>query len=665
MPVWNVPEIICRKAHDWSKGALPRFYRERSGGPGWLDSLTRLGSELEALAGSTEGEFLSLGEELQYFYKCAKEISEISTSVAELLTGEEIAAVIEGFRDVISRIKGLEEESKQRVETLHRVLGSLTELQRQLDGFHRIVRSLHVLCLYLKIESAQLGERGIGFNDLTDQVNKLALEIEDRRSRLLARSESLSHLIGRSFIITQNLENRQHAQARMILDKTMVSLDSITEKHLLSSDRAKHISLRYDAISTKIGEIVASMQFHDITRQRMEHAKEALDSIIDDQERVSRTERQAKGDNGKTRGESEGGDGRRLLFARNGRGKRSEKSAELSHLAGGICELQMAQLCRARDELVSAVKNIADNLIAVANLVSEISSETKEMAGTADEIGRSSLAEVEAGLATVTTAFSTFADINRELSQATGTIGRTLGDMSLYEKEIEGIGAKIMLIALNAIVKTADIGEEGAALGMLAEAIQQLSTETRQQTQGVSEMLRSIASMSMSLDAGMEADVECRNEEMVRVGEALRKLLNTLKSVNESIVTLLTRIDEGGGALSSQILGTVEGITVHQRVNAGISSVVSKLGEIAALAGLQTADGQPGKEEHLRALEMSYTMEIEREVHQAVVTADAGSEKPSSPPLNLLTGIAPGSAEPDEESDEETEEDLGDNVELF
>jgi methyl-accepting chemotaxis protein len=631
-----------------------------------LEILQRLSGELGALARSTEVEFLSIGEDLQHFQVDATEISKTSQSVAHLMSGERIATIVDGFREVIDRIRRMEGDSEQNVEALQRVLENLAEQERLLGGFHKTVRSLRVLRVSIRIESARLGEKDIGFSDLAEEVAKLALEIGDRCSQLLARSELLRHQIGQTLVSVRNLENNQHTQAGVMLDKTMSSLESITEKQVLSSEGAKHIATRYDVISRNIWEIVSSMQFHDITRQRLEHAREALYSLAGDHGRVGGTDLQKEDERGTAKGNGGKDDARRLFLGGIERWRHSGEAKEPLLMAGGVCELQVAQLRHAKDELTSAVKNIIINLRGMATQVAEMSLETREMAGTAGETGRSSLAEIEGGFASVIAALSSYADANRVMSLLMASVGRALGDMSAYIASIEGIGAKIKLIALNAVVKASHIGNEGETLGLLAEGIHGLSVETCRQTETASEVLRSITSTSTSLCAGVGADGEANNAEVAHVEQTLRTLLNALKDINLHIVSLLTRINEEGLALSDQILRTIEGVSVNRKVSAVIDNVVSRLSEIVTLSTSQNlTESQPDVAERMKALEASYTMQGEREVHQSMVTAGAVLEKsfgyPQSPPI-LGESTALRS---ENNSQEEIEEDLGDNVELF
>lgn len=69
-------------------------------------------------------------------------------------------------------------------------------------------------------------------------------------------------------------------------------------------------------------------------------------------------------------------------------------------------------------------------------------------------------------------------------------VSATIAEMGNFVVDIEDVGAEIKLIALNASIKAARTGEQGRALGVLAMAIQRLSSEAREQTQAVSDALR-------------------------------------------------------------------------------------------------------------------------------------------------------------------------------
>ena len=188
--------------------------------------------------------------------------------------------------------------------------------------------------------------------------------------------------------------------------------------------------------------------------------------------------------------------------------------------------------------------------------------------------------------------------------------------MSAHTGNIEAIGEKIKLIALNAIVKVCHIGEEGATLGVLAEAVHQLSVETRQRTEKASEALRSITSASESLCAAVNADGKDSGCEMAFVDEALKNPVADPSDINQGIVSLLAQMNLDGCSLSGDIRKTIDEVHVHRRVDEVIGDVLSGLEEIMTSSRSKApAEEQAARAERMEALVASYTMQGEREVH--------------------------------------------------
>jgi methyl-accepting chemotaxis protein len=657
MPNLNPKAFIPKGLRAWSNGVVKRFKGDGSAGNGRLNALPELGIELAALGRSTEKEFLSVGEKLQSFHGLAEEIAQLSASVARLLSGEGISAAINGFREVMDRMRGLEGESRQNTTLLANVLEILNRLDHQLRSFFETARSLRVLCVSTKIESARLGERDIGFNALAGEVGNLALLIEEKTAHLLARSESLNDLIGRALLRVTEIEARQHLQAGLILDKTMSNLGSLQEKHALSSAAAKQISTRYEAVSWSIGEIVTSMQFHDITRQRMEHVKKALDSIVC-----------ARPNSGRTRRAKDVGADQRLFFGLSEKSGRAPMNGNPFRMAGEICAIQAAQLQDARDQLVSAVENIIENLVRVADQVVMMSQETERMASAANQTEQSFLSKVEEGFDAVIAELSSYDVSSRELATVMDSVGDTLREMSIYTDDIEGIGAKIRRIALNAIVKASQLGDAGATLDVLAEAVHSLSIEACRRTETAGEALRSIVSASESLHTGIRNDGEDRGDAGVtRMGETLKTLLGGLKDVNRNMVSLLDRMNEGAHLLSEGTRKTIAEVNVHHRVDDVVERALDQLDEIVSdCRRHDPIAGRSDPAELTKGLETFYSMQGERQVHQSAVSATgAVVRKPGSNPCVPSNVSGMKGEKPEESPENDPAADMGENVELF
>jgi methyl-accepting chemotaxis protein len=619
-----------------------------------MSPLGEIEDKLQSLSRSTEDELLAIGESLLGFHRRAGEISEMASSMGVFLSGERIHGAMEELRSIFERMEQVKGESERNIRTLMEIMEALGHLKNHLDGFTKIVRMLNVLCNSTRIENARLAGHDVGFEALADDVRKLASMVEAKCGELSDRSELLGAVIRQTLSRLSAIMSVQHSQARLVQENARESLESLTERYEQSSVAAGNISRKYGDISGNIAEIVTSMQFHDITRQRIEHVTQAVGSL-------RREHTPNKGGS-----MMEGNGWRRMLTP----------GQKVPAVAGDVCNLQAAQLQQAGGELVSAVNRISRSLSGIAAGILEISEEARGMVGVDGKADQYFFTDIEASVASAASALSEYGDASEEMRSAVVSVSATLGDMSTYAGEIEGIGTKMKLIALNAIVRASHIGEEGAALSVLSEHIHQLSIDTCHMTGGVCETLRSIIGSADALAFNARTDEDSLDGEIRRTEEALGRLSVTFREVNENIASLLGRIDEEGRGLSSDIAKTVSEVAVHEKVSNVINEALSRLYDVAAASEASRTGSQSGDvSRYPRSIETSYTMEGEREIHKSLLKTDA--TKGASPLTALVlpspgTPGAPDSPDASEASNagshsglEPEDEDLGDNVELF
>jgi methyl-accepting chemotaxis protein len=612
---------------------------------GWMDHLHHDGRALHELSSTTEGEFIQIGESLQDFYRRAGEISRLASSVAERISGGEMARARRELQSVFDEVKQQGETSRKGVVGLSSLLEASDNIRNQLDGFDKTVKNLRMLCNYIRIESASLGERNEGFDALSDDVKKLGSSVASKSTDLASRSSSISALIRQHLEMAAGYSSHQKEQERMILNRAEQNLSALTDRYQQSSVTLREIADRWVHISKNIGEVVSSLQFHDITRQRLEHAGEALAELVTDATGFVRS------------GDASGAPPRWA----GGKGLLSKRAATLF----APCEIQVAQLRHAQADLTAAVLRMNTNLREIAADSVGMSQEIRKLAGNANGENCSFLSELEKELSSLLAAMSDFMEINRECAASIARVQATVVDMSLFIKDIEVIGIEMRMIALNACVRAARIGNDGMVLGVLAEAIHQLSVDTTQQIEAVSGSLAAISAEAGSLSADVEhrrfQQGQNRKEAMT---DHVRGLLAPLCLMDEEISVLLNRIETSGSELSEEIERTVLGNTVQERMGRGIGEVVAELDRlIREMRDIVPKTEQEKQRRDLAALAERYTMEQERLVHQAVAASVpmlAGAS--SSAHGEVMNGgpektLAAGTAT--------SKEELGDNVELF
>lgn len=581
---------------------------------------------MNALAGSTEEEFLRLGASLHDFQQRAGDITAIAQEVVNLVAGEEIVSGIKSLERIVGRmecsLRNAIGKNEQSSSTLSRLNEVLDDLETPLSGFRKINKMLRMLGISTRIESTRLAEGAEGFDNLAGDVQQLYVQINEKASSVNDLRKVLNVVIGQTIDRVRGIEAEQRAETGTMLDKASSSLGVLTDVNEKCSKVAASITTASQEVSRIIAEVVMSMQFHDITRQQIEHAAEAIVEICGLMEGSSVTV-MGEGDPNAVMGD-----------------------------ALDIFELQAAQLSHASSELAEAVEKILDNLLSIAAMEESISVETREIAGSADETGSSFFKEMNKNLTNVADALQRNAAENRELVIALEGVDGTVEEISLFVKSIETIGEEIELIAINAQIKAARTGNDGAALGVLAEAIQRLSLEARTETGSITAMLQSITDTSGELCRDVGAETSALETEVLEITADLGDLLRMLQKVNGNFISLLESVDLSVESLKSDIGNVTAKITVHQRTESVLGKVIDELESLASIMmPLVQSSTNATSSVSIGDLSGRYTMHSERKIHERVAAARNGKD----------SGIAVVPMHPQVESASE----FGDNIELF
>lgn len=547
----------------------------------WAASLGSVAAELKVVSGTTENEFLSIGGRLQEFYQRAGGISSVATELVGEVAGPQVGTAMNELQTILDEmahyVNHAQKETDLSAETLNEVIALLEQVSAPLAGFKKINKVLRMLGISTKIESARLGQSAAGFDTLASDVGQLSIQVHEKAAIVLSRKLDLEGAIRQTLSGVLTAGAQQHDLVLGILDRTRTSLAALTEVNSRCGTAATGISSSSDEVSRNIGEVVMSMQAHDIVRQQVEHVEEAL---------------------------------RELQSGLNG------GAPDLDEIAS-VCRLQIAQLKHASSEFGAAVSTIVGSLHEIARKESGLTRETGCMAGIADEAGSGFFSGMQKDLSIVTSALTESSQANRRLCEAMGSVAETVREIGTLVADIETLGEEIKLIALNAQIKSAYTGDEGAALGVLAEAIQRLSVDAIDHTGAVSNALGGIRTVTERLNHGMTEETSALDEEVQRMVDTLLALLGTLRQVNETLRDSLSRMDAEVQDLSEEIEQVTAGITVHETTTRVLGEAIRRLEEIVADA--QRIQPGAGQGVNLDELASRYTMHSERSIHSSVL----------------------------------------------
>lgn len=592
---------------------------------GWCDCIGPVCDTLRKLAGTTEHEFLQIGVQLQDCYHRSTKITEMANRLVELVSGSRSSEVIDQLHSMIAEIEaylaGARRQNSESSAALESILGLFDRISRPLESFQKMTKTLRMLGVSTKIESSRMGDEGLGFLTLAQDVEKLAQLVSEKSAAILGHSRLLEGMISENLRLVRMNDALQEREVAGVLASTAASLDEMIAVNGRCSSFGTLVSSVSAGVSADVSEVVASMQMHDMTRQQVEHIIEAL-------ERLGTRLANEPG--------SEAGD---------------DQLQQLVVEAGDVCELQSAQLRHAADELCSAVCSIADNLRDVAGRQSLLASESLATAGAGDRSGGSFMEKMTRGMTTVTTVLAECARSDRNMTHTLARAAETMREVAGYVADIQGIGTEIDLIALNAQIKAAHTGREGAALGVLAEAIKRLSVESISQTETVAASLLEIDRFTTALFQDTSRETEHLGGRVSELERVMGGIMTALGSMNSELADLLGALVAHVNELGSDVEQTVSAIDVQLRVRDMAMAVNSELDSIVS----RSRELEPASQEfmnNLRHMEERYTMESERRIHEAIARKRSGGTADPEVPAREGSTVA---------SDSE----FGDNVDLF
>ncbi len=583
--------------------------------------LEAFGLEIDSLNVESEKEFLIIGEKLQNIYKASKEITGMSVSLADSMSGDEISSTINKLKGILNGITVQLNTAKERFEASQKELDAINKVLYVVSGmisfFKKLIKHLRILGISTKIESSRIGLNDKGFSTLAENVDVLAVKVSEKFLRIKDKLSFLTSLAQRVVKTTESLSTTQLYNSEIIINDSNRSLDSLKAQYTLGASKVKLFAGESKQISEHIGQAVISIQYHDITRQQLEHVKDAFNNQLKD------------------------------THFQKGNDRKNFNPGEFFDAIYGICKLQKAQVIHSKEEFCSATGNLIQSLVNIDSNISNVYSELLELFGKQNQ--QLTLESVKGNLLTISGAISKNLEVDAELSSSIEQVIKAINELTVFVDEISVIGTEVEIIALNSSIKAAHTGVEGAALGIIAESIQKLSIESREQTGLIIESLSGMAELAGKLTnrfSSVSAD-RSASELNGRLDE-IKSLLVLIDGLDHENKSGLEELSAKIYLLKGELKSASDNIGIHLRYDRAIKELTAGLDEILQITSKYSNAADADKK--LRNLNTGYTMDSERYIFNQVVI------KPESNSMPSIERNNPSS---------EKKGDYGSNVDLF
>ena len=629
-------------------------------------SLAPLLPRLSCVIKDREEDFLRLGSTVFGINSQANTFSTTAKAMASSVGEGALHAAISELQAQAGEAKAVfaSVSSAEQLQGMSEVLTLIQTLDQAMAQFYTLVQTLKVLEITTRIESARLGSAGAGFTTLADDVKSLATVIAEHTGKISEHSQLLMNQVASA---RERSQKQLSSQERIVVEMFAQLFSGITELESMRADSAalvQDLAKGSKHVTESMGHVIASVQFHDITRQQVEHVEELLEQAVLEMSRRSQ----------------------------------DESECGLGAWVRDVLRLQAPQLRQAQEMFRRAVEELISNLSAIGLNIEGLHGKITAVAYADKRGGSSILDTIRRHIAEVMDAMRTTSGHISETSQTMSRMADTISTVSTFVRGIEDIGAEIELIALNARVKAAHTGDQGRTLGVIAMEIQNLSVDARTRTGKIAEILTHISTLADRLsELARTSDV---SELVGGIQGRFETVLDHLAGLDAELGENIGHLSGLGKNLVTQIRSLTSSIHFHDQVSTLLLDLEQEIGGLEGKFQPFTAELDTARQpEKLREQLSRYTMDSERLVHLAVLGQHEATDQNGDVDLfgnddvelfgddnvelfgdenvelfaddnvelfdDPLPAVAHAKPAASAGKPAESEEDLGDNVELF
>lgn len=599
------------------------FFRDPSRLSGICDHLK------QSIQGS-ETRFLELGEGLQSLNSDANGLGELTRQAIHVVGGDSDQGLLSHIsamaRGALEQLTACHDQIRRNLEQVESGASSLEKLVAICGAIEKTGLSLNVVSVNFAVESSRSAESSQMFSvfvkeirQLADKIVDIARSIIDDSHRTRVHQLSAHRQIGRNLGELKSLNQ----QAEKAVQQTIGKIQEIMGSSLEAMERVGNYS---QAIARQVSEIVVAIQFQDITRQQIEHIVSALDDAMALCEKGAQTD---------------------------------PASQDFRLIAGQvhtIIRLQSAQLQEVVKEIQEAreqsEKAFAHLGRQVEWLMEDISA--LRVGQRDDDRIEEAFLSLKSDIEQLNTLLDQGYFMEQQIRQISERVSHTASQLSRHIEQVRHISIDLHLKALNAIVKTEHLGDQGLALEVLAQEVNQIARQSDQEVEKVVAVLEAIVSVSTRLEHSFE-ESEHHGPSLETGGEAIEQSYARFKSDTAEAM-------KRSRALRNAITHTEKELAFMPDLCQRLQRDLAWLEELARPLDLCSRQELEAAGYEFEELIRRYTMDRERDLHaRAIIPADMQN----GVTLFEEQSDSDSQSHPSAPSDGAEEGELGDNVELF
>ena len=576
-------------------------------------SLSEISAAIDYLLKDADPKFLKLCEDSQTLYnsiellktdinESAKQI-DINSDDSPFNIVETLAfETLDNFGNATEIIR----ESVENISILKDKINNLadhTEKFQESSGYLRIIRT------NISMESVRTNRSREMFAALSDEIQALSNRINEISTSMTNDlTEAYRNQKTAEGVIHSGLEHIKnlHQKASHQIENATSDAKQMVE---YSSKWLEKVSAIFQTVSQDISQVVISMQFHDIFRQQLEHTIEAIDQTCDK--------------------------------------LRENTTPNTLGFTYKVIQMQQAQIDHVYSEVETAYHNIKNSFNHISNQIQKLDTESSNET----DSDNNAFAKLVVELNQFNNHIKQASSLSDHTRETIDTVRQTTISLAGYIKEIRKISRELSFKALNAIVLTERLGQDGKTLAVLTEEVYAYAGNAQKLGDKVTSILGEMSSISKRLTD--KSSDENMHLEMQDLANAINMMENNYRNYNNSAGQAKSKIENI--TRTNQFM--VSSLNFIELILQNLKTQKQHLTSCSETLEKYKNNHDRSLDNELEKLHDSYTMEQERKIHMQSLghkSEPAAKQEPSGSTQELQTVAAGCGAE-----------ELDDNIELF
>jgi methyl-accepting chemotaxis protein len=537
----------------------------------WMHDVRTVIAELEKLNHATEDDFLAVGRNLMAFLSSARQLHADIGGLTALVSGEQAQHACE----TLLAVRGYAVEIRRHFDAGGRALLILqTGADRIRDGFRsfeKIASSFSVTATLARIEAGRLAESQQNLKNLADDVRSCSDSIKSRANQVVDAVIAFHARVAATLFEVSRSDTMEQKELPALLLAVDADLEMFKSRQQEAAGATLKLSADLRSVDANLRDIATSIQFHDITRQQVEHVIEALEGLLT-----------------------------------------AAPVDALSASGAAQVRLQKDQLRSAAAAFASSTKTIESDLASIDARVRKMAAASLRIQDVDQQERDSFLGGMHRQFGAIAQAVAELHSLQRAARAAIAGLDQASESMGKAVKEVQSIQSQLNLLSVNAVVSASHMGAQGQVIIVIGGAIRELGMESILRSDDAKAALHSIGQAIQSL-AGDEA-----SNDNDASGAILLQDLKTRAGDLQSGIALGAAAAAMVADLAHNLCSNLEAARSHFVIGRLFAETVQRCCD---LLDVVISQAQPPRSSDAPLLEQTlddrYTMRAEREVHQA------------------------------------------------